>query len=612
MSGLFLPVSKEDINERGWQQPDFILISGDAYVDHPSFGAAIIGRLLEAYGFKVAILAQPDWKNPAEFKKLGKPQLGFLVTAGNIDSMVSHYTVAKKERKIDAYSPGGKTGLRPDRATAVYARKAREVYPDVPVIIGGIEASLRRLAHYDYWGDRLFPSVLLHSEADLLVYGMGEKPVIEIAEALQSGLKISDLTYIKGTVYRSEKFANPKDTLILPSYEEICSSKKTFAESFMVQYHNSDTANAHILAEPYKNNVHVIQNPPAEPLTTEELDMVYRLPFNKTYHPVYENAGGVPAITEVKFSLVSSRGCFGGCSFCALHFHQGRTVQKRSIDAIVEEAAELIVMPDFKGYIHDVGGPTANFRNNPCEKIEKYGPCKDRHCLSPEPCENLTADHSDYLQLLRKLRGLEGVKKVFIRSGLRHDYVNLDPGTEFFEELCEHHVSGQLKVAPEHVSPGVLNKMGKPGKKSYLEFKKRYIAVNEKLGKEQYLVPYFMSSHPGSDLDAAIDLALFIKKNEHMPEQVQDFYPTPGTLSTCMYYSGLDPRNMQPVHVPRLPREKAMQRALIQYSNPKNYRLVYDALYQAGRKELVGYGRKCLIRPRRAGKGKAGKAKRER
>ena len=593
----FLPINREEMVARGWDEADFILISGDAYVDHPSFGPAIISRLLEAYGFKVAIIAQPDWKNRDEFRKLGKPRLGFLISAGNIDSMVAHYSVAKKRRKSDTYSPGGRTGLRPDRAAIVYANKAKEVFPDVPVILGGIEASLRRFAHYDYWENKIKPSILVDSKADLLVYGMGEKPVVEIAEALQSGLRVEDLTYIRGTCCFTNQVPDPDGTIVLPSFRDLKVSKELFAESFMVQYRNSDGMQAKTLAEPYEEGF-VIQNPPAEPHSTEELDMIYRLPFNRTYHPVYEKAGGVPALGEVRFSLVSSRGCFGGCSFCSLHFHQGRVVQSRSIESIMEEADELISEPDFKGYIHDVGGPTANFRRRACSKQEKTGACLDRECLFPGPCEKLEADHSEYISLLRKLRNLEGVKKVFIRSGIRYDYMLHDQDDSFLEELCRHHISGQLKVAPEHVSPGVLKMMNKPGKDLYLQFKKKYKMMNEKLGKDQYLVPYFISSHPGSDLDAAIELAQFIKKHEqHMPEQVQDFYPTPGTLSTCMFYTETDPRTMQPVYVAKSAHEKAMQRALLQYRNPTVYGLVHEALVKAGRKDLIGFGRKCLIRP---------------
>ncbi len=596
--------------EQGWDHADFVLVSGDAYVDHPSFGAAIIGRYLEAHGFKVGMIAQPDWKNRSEFMKLGQPRLAFLVTAGNIDSMVSHYTVAKKRRKTDSYSPGGQTGLRPDRATAVYCRKIREAYPETPIIIGGIEASLRRLAHYDYWSDSLMPSILIQSGADLLVYGMAERAILETAEALQSGLNINDLTYIKGTVFKATSPDRPDDTVMLPSFNRLSGDKRLFAESFMIQYQYADTFSNKVLAELYDEGL-VVQNPPAEPLNSDELDAIYRLPFTRRWHPVYDKKGGVPAISEVQFSLISSRGCFGGCSFCALHFHQGRFVQGRSADAIIEEAEHLITEPGFKGYIHDVGGPTANFRKPACKKQLKTGPCRDRQCLHPQPCPQLEVDHSDYLEILRRLRSLEGIKKVFIRSGIRYDYLLLDQDDGFFKELCEHHVSGQLKVAPEHIAGPVLEKMGKPGSKLYLDFKKRYMTINKELGKEQYLVPYFMSSHPGSDLAAAVELARFIKKNEHVPQQVQDFYPTPGTLSTCMFYTGLDPRTMEPVYVPRSPHEKAMQRALIQYGNPKNYHLVSEALQKAGRKDLIGYGRKCLIRPRSGKKNLAARKKKK-
>jgi len=598
MDQNFLPMTNEEIIIRGWDQPDFVLISGDAYVDHPSFGAAIIGRYLEAYGFRIGIIAQPDWKNPQEFKKLGKPALGYLVTAGNIDSMVNHYSVAKKKRKTDAYSPGGKTGLRPDRATAVYARMARKAYPDVPVILGGIEASLRRMAHYDYWKDRLLPSILVESGADLLVYGMGEKAILEVAEALKSGLSIRDITYVRGTAYCSKHIDNPEETIFLPSFKEATSLKEKFARSFAVQQYHTEAQSAKTLAEKY-DHAYVIQTPPAYPLSTEEMDIIYRLPFQRTYHPFYEKSGGVPAIAEVKFSLVSSRGCFGGCSFCALHFHQGRTVQSRSIEAIVEEAEIITGDPSFKGYIHDVGGPTANFRQKACSLQEKRGTCPDRLCLFPKPCPNLKVDHSDYLALLRRLRKLPGVKKVFIRSGIRHDYLLYDQDSTFFEELCRYHISGQLKIAPEHVSPPVLDIMRKPDKKVYLDFKKKYKYINRELNLDQYLVPYFMSSHPGTDLEAAVELARFINKYEHVPRQVQDFYPTPGTLSTCMFYTGLDPHTMKKVYIPRSAHEKAMQRALIQYKNPKIYNLVYEALQKTGRTDLIGFAKKCLIKPRR-------------
>ena len=598
MDDSFLPVSKEDMKSRGWERLDFILISGDAYVDHPSFGAAIIGRYLEAHGFKVGIIAQPDWRDLKQFKGLGKPLLGFLITGGNIDSMVNHYTAAKKRRKKDVYSPGGRGGLRPDRAVIVYSQKAKEAYKKVPVILGGLEAGLRRMAHYDYWDNKVRRSILLDAKADLLVYGMGERQVIEIAEALKSGLLIKDLTYIKGTVYQSSQIDDIYEGEILPSYDHILASKESFARSFMLQYNNTDTVSGVTLIEPYRHTF-VVQNPPAEPLSTQELDRIYRLPFTKNYHPMYKKEGGVPAIKEVKYSLVSSRGCFGGCSFCALNFHQGRTVQTRSIASIVEEAEVMIKDEEFKGYIHDVGGPTANFRKIACQKQKKHGVCQDKQCLAPRPCNNLEIDHTDYLDLLRKLRNLEGVKKVFIRSGIRYDYLIYDQNEAFLEELCRYHISGQLKVAPEHIAPAVLQKMGKPGHEIYEKFARKYEAVNKKYQMDQYLVPYFMSSHPGSDLKGAIQLAEYIRDIGYMPEQVQDFYPTPGTLSTCMYYTELDPRTMQKVYVPKSPHEKAMQRALIQYGKPKNYDLVYAALKKAGRDDLIGFGKKCLIKPRR-------------
>ena len=595
MEKQFLPVTREEMHRRGWERLDFIIVSGDAYVDHPSSGVAIIGRYLEARGFKVGIIPQPDWRDPDAFKRLGRPKLAFLVTAGNVDSMVNHYTAARRRRKSDAYSPGGKAGRRPDRATIVYARKIREAYKKVPIILGGIEASLRRLAHYDYWEDRLRRSILLDAGADLLVYGMGERAILEIAEGLESGLSIKDLTYVRGTVYQSHSLDRLGEKIILPSYDELLASRELFARSFMIQYRNADPANGLPLVEPYRDG-YVIQNPPAEPLTPFELDSIYLLPYTRTFHPIYEKEGGVPALTEVKFSLVSSRGCFGGCSFCALAFHQGRTVQARSIPGLLEEAAAMVREPDFKGYIHDVGGPTANFRKPACRRQKKRGPCPDRLCLFPRPCPSLEVDHSEYLELLRELRKLPGVKKVFIRSGIRYDYLLYDPKKEFFEELCRYHVSGQLKVAPEHVDPVVLEKMGKPGPEVFERFKREYRRINEKYGLRQYLVPYFISGHPGSNLQAAIRLAEYIRDMGVIPLQVQDFYPTPGTLSTCMYYTGLDPRTMEKVHVPRS-REKAMQRALLQYNHPRSYRLVYRALKEAGREDLIGFRRECLIRP---------------
>ncbi|OWZ82926.1 YgiQ family radical SAM protein [Natranaerobius trueperi] len=593
----FLPISKKDMNDRGWKQLDFIIVSGDAYVDHPSFGVAIIGRLLEAHGFKVGIISQPDWTNLEDFKQLGKPKYSFFVTGGNIDSMVNHYTVAKKRRRKDVYTPGGKSGHRPDRASIVYSQKIKEAFKKVPIILGGIEASLRRLGHYDYWDNRIRRSILLDAKADLLVYGMAEKQIIEIAEALQSGLSIKDLSFIKGTVYQSATIEHIYDYEMLPSYDNILASKKEYARSFLIQYKNTDHVKSKTLIEPYRHT-YVIQTPPQEPLTTNELDTVYSLPFQKDYHPIYNKQGGVSAIKEVKHSLVSNRGCFGGCSFCALHFHQGRTIQTRSIDSIVEEAKELTKDTDFKGYIHDVGGPTANFRKKACQKQIKHGVCMDKSCLSPKPCNNLEIDHTEYLALLQKLRNVDGVKKVFIRSGIRYDYLIYDKDKSFFEELCKHHVSGQLKVAPEHIAPQVLEKMGKPNQEVFEKFKDNFYAINKKLGLKQFLVPYLMSSHPGSDLYAAIQLAEYLRDIDYQPEQVQDFYPTPGTLSTCMYYTEIDPRTMENVYVPKDPREKAIQRALIQYKNPKNYTLVYEGLKKAGREDLIGYGKKCLIKPK--------------
>jgi uncharacterized radical SAM protein YgiQ len=588
----------DDMKESGWDQLDFILVSGDAYVDHPSFGAAVIGRVLENRDYKVGIIAQPSWQNTADFKVLGKPRLGFLVTAGNIDSMVNHYTVAKKKRKDDLYSPGGKGGYRPDRATIVYAHRIREAYSDVPIILGGIEASLRRFAHYDYWSDKVRKSILLDAKADLIVYGMGERQIIEIAEALESGISVEEITFIKGTVYKTKDKDRAYNPLVLPSYEKIKASKKTYAESFMLQYNNMDAIAGKPLVEPYKN-VYIVQNPPQEPMPQSELDHIYSLKYMRDVHPKYEDQGGVPAIKEVKFSLTSNRGCFGNCNFCALSFHQGRVVQSRSHRSIISEAEKFVWEPDFKGYIHDVGGPTANFRHRACEKQEKHGVCVDKQCLFPSPCNQLKIDHQDYLSLLRKLRELPNVKKVFIRSGLRYDYLIHDEDDTFFKELCEHHVSGQLKVAPEHVSYEVLKLMGKPQKEIYDRFVAKYHEINEDLGMKQFLVPYLMSSHPGSTLKDAIELAEYLRNIKTMPEQVQDFYPTPGTLSTCMYYTGLDPRTMEKVYVPTSAHEKAMQRALIQYRKPQNYRLVYEALQKAGRMDLIGFGKHCLIRPRK-------------
>ncbi|NMB19698.1 MAG: YgiQ family radical SAM protein [Firmicutes bacterium] len=596
----FLPVNQAEMAARSWDYVDFALITGDAYVDHPSFGVAIISRVLEHHGYRVGIIAQPDWRDVDSFRVLGRPRLGFMITAGNIDSMVNHYTVAKKRRSTDAYSPGGKSGLRPDRASIVYANRAREAYSDVPIILGGIEASLRRLAHYDYWSDRIRRSILLDSKADLLIYGMAETALVEVAKRLEQGIAIERITNVPGTVVRL--FTLPeREITILPHYDQITTSKKAFAESFMLQYENTDHLGGEALAEPY-GDFFVLQNPPAAPLSEAELDRVYALPFVRNYHPSYEDMGGVPAIAEVKFSLISNRGCFGGCHFCALSFHQGRVVQARSTESLVKEAEQFLGDPVFKGYIHDVGGPTANFQNRACERQKEHGVCKKRQCMVPRRCKNLVVDHRRYLRTLRSLRSMPGVKRVFIRSGIRYDYLIYDRNPDFFRELCAHHISGQLKVAPEHVSSTVLEKMGKPQRTVYDRFTSQYDKYNRELGKKQHLVPYFMSSHPGSDLHSAIELAEYIRDTKQMPEQVQDFYPTPGTLSTCMYYTGLDPRTMERVYVAKDPREKAMQRALIHYSHPRNYKLVFEALTKAGRTDLIGHGAKCLIRPKQSKK----------
>lgn len=597
----FLPLCREDMEKRGWIQPDFVYITGDAYVDHPSFGTAIISRLLESRGYKVAILSQPDWKKEESVQEFGRPRLGFLVSSGNMDSMVNHYTVAKKRRKNDAYTPGGVMGRRPDYAVIVYCNLIRRVYKDVPIIIGGIEASLRRMAHYDYWSDRLKRSVLMDSSADLLCYGMGEHSTIEIADCLAGGMSVKDITFVRGTVYRTSKPEIYGDGLMLPSFEELLQDKRKYAESFYIQYRNTDPFSGKKLVEPYPNKQYLVQNPPALPLTQMEMDDLYALPYMRTWHPSYKTAGGVPAIEEVQFSLVNNRGCFGGCSFCALTFHQGRIIQCRSHESILAEAKLMTGQPEFKGYIHDVGGPTADFRHPACEKQLKKGVCPDKQCLFPAPCRNLRADHRDYMELLRKLRNLPGVKKVFIRSGIRFDYVLADTKSNFLEELCRYHVSGQLKVAPEHVSDQVLKYMGKPANSVYRQFTDRYAKMNGKLHKKQYLVPYLMSSHPGSTLKEAVELAEAVRDMGYMPEQVQDFYPTPSTISTCMYYTGLDPRTMEKVYVPRNPHEKAMQRALVQYRNPDNYELVKEALIRAGRTDLIGFSPNCLIRPRKPG-----------
>ena len=599
MSNGFLPISRQDMEARGIKQLDFIYIIGDAYVDHPSFGHAIISRVLESHGYSVGIISQPDWKDDASINILGKPRLAFLISAGNMDSCVNHYSVSKKRRATDAYTPGGEMGKRPDHATAVYGNLIRRTYRDVPIIIGGIEASLRRMAHYDYWTDSFKRSILLDSQADLVSYGMGEKSIVEIADALNHGIDVKDITFIPGTVYKTKDIEGIYDSVMLPSYEEMKADKAMYAKSFAIQYQNTDFCNGKPLIEPYPNQLYVVQNPPQTPLTMQEMDDIFSLPYMRTYHPSYEAKGGVPAISEIKFSLVSNRGCFGGCSFCALTFHQGRTIQVRSHESIIEEAKLLTKEPDFKGYIHDVGGPTANFRFPSCEKQMTHGVCKNRQCLFPEPCKNMRADHKDYLSLLRKLRELPGVKKVFVRSGIRFDYLLADPDETFFKELVEHHISGQLKVAPEHISDAVLQRMGKPKRAVYERFVAKYKKWNQRLSKNQFLVPYLMSSHPGSTLKEAIELAEYLRDLGYMPEQVQDFYPTPSTISTVMYYTGLDPRDMKPVYVCRNPHEKAMQRALIQYRNPKNYDLVYEALTQAGRTDLIGFDKKCLIRPRK-------------
>lgn len=599
----FLPVTVEDMKKRGWEQPDFIYVSGDAYVDHPSFGAAIITRMLESKGYKVCIIPQPNWKTTDDFTKFGKPKIAFLVSGGNIDSMVNHYSVAKKKRDKDLYSPGGEGGHRPDRATIVYCQKIREAYGNsVTIMIGGIEASLRRLSHYDYWDNKVRRSILLDSQADILMYGMGEHQIVELAEALESGIEAKDITFVRGTVYKTKTLENIYDDYIeLPHFKESSKDKKIYAEGFLKQYENTDAITAKILVEPY-NDCYVVQNKPALPLTQSEFDYSYGLPYMRNYHPMYEEKGGIPAIEEVKFSIISNRGCFGSCNFCALAFHQGRVIQARSHQSILREAEKITWEPDFKGYIHDVGGPTANFRQPACDKQLTKGACKNRQCLFPDACKNLKVDHRDYVKLLRKLREVPRVKKVFVRSGIRYDYLIYDKDETFFNELCKYHISGQLKVAPEHIVPKVLGKMGKPSREVYDRFTKKFYEINKKIGKEQYLVPYLMSSHPGSDLKAAVELAEYLRDLGYMPEQVQDFYPTPGTLSTCMFYTGIDPRTNEEVYVPKTPHEKAMQRALIQYRLPRNYDLVNEALHKAGRTDLIGFDKHCLIRPRRDSK----------
>lgn len=595
----FLPMTMEEVQELGIKQLDFIYVTGDAYVDHPSFGHAIITRLLQAHGYSVGIIAQPDWKKEDSITVLGTPRLGFLVSSGNMDSMVNHYYVSKKRRETDAYTPGGVIGKRPDHATVVYSNLIRKVYKNIPIIIGGIEASLRRMAHYDYWSDSLKHSILLDSQADMISYGMGEKSIVEIADALNSGIAVKDLSFIAGTVYKTKDISGLYNYELLPSYQDMLENKLLYAKSFRVQHENTDAFNGKILVEPYPNGVYVVQNIPQKPLSIQEMDDVYALPYQRTYHPSYALHGGVPAASEIKFSLISNRGCFGGCNFCALTFHQGRTVQVRSHESIIKEAELITQEKDFKGYIHDVGGPTANFRRPSCQKQLRDGVCKHRQCLCPKPCPNLEVDHSDYLSLLRKLRALPGVKKVFVRSGIRFDYLMLDKEDTFFKELVEHHISGQLKVAPEHICDTVLSKMGKPENTVYNAFSQKYQKLNEKLGKNQFLVPYLMSSHPGSTLKEAVALAEYLRDIGSVPEQVQDFYPTPSTMSTVMYYTEVDPLTMKPVYVCKNPHEKAMQRALIHYRNPKNYDLVREALKLAGREDLIGFDKKCLIKPRK-------------
>ena len=598
----YLPISREDLKERNIEQLDFVFVIGDAYVDHPSFGHAIISRVLESNGYTVGIISQPDWKDKNSITTLGEPKLGFLVMSGNMDSMVNHYSVSKKRRSTDSFTPGGVMGKRPDYAATVYCNLIRQTYKHTPIIVGGIEASLRRLAHYDYWSNKVKRSILLDSGADLVVYGMGERAIVEVADALKSGIAVKDISFIDGCVYKTKNLENVFDYELLPSYDEILESKETFARSFYTQYLNTDSFTAKRLVEPYANGIYVVQNIPQKPLTQSEMDRIYSFPYMRSYHPSYEKLGGVPAIAEVKFSLVSNRGCFGGCSFCALTFHQGRIIQTRSHESIIEEAKKIIWDKDFKGYIHDVGGPTANFRHTACDKQLKAGVCKNKQCLFPTGCKNLKVDHKDYLKLLRKLRELPNVKKVFIRSGIRFDYLIYDEDDTFFREMVEHHISGQLKVAPEHVSDNVLKKMGKPENSVYERFIKKYKKINAELGLKQFVVPYLMSSHPGSTMKDAVILAEYLRDLGYMPEQVQDFYPTPSTISTCMYYTGLDPRTMEKVYVPTNPHEKAMQRALIQYRNPKNYDLVYEALKLASREDLIGFGDKCLIKPRKIGK----------
>lgn len=595
----FLPITREDVIKRGWEQLDFLYICGDAYVDHPSFGHAIITRVLESIGFKVGIIAQPDWRSVDDFIKLGRPKYGVIVSAGNLDSMVNHYTSAKKRRSKDVYSPGGDIGKRPDRAVIVYCNRVKEAFKDIPIIIGGIEASLRRFAHYDYWDDSVRRSIMVDSKADLLIYGMGEKAIIEVAEALESGMDINHITYISGTCYVSDNIENiGDDYLIIPSFKQVKGDKQKHAEACKIQYEEQDPIRGRVLIQAHGNR-YIIQNPPMTPLSKNELDAVYALPYQREFHPIYGDKGGVPAIEEVQFSITASRGCFGSCSFCALAFHQGRIIQSRSKASIVNEAEKITWLQGFKGYIHDVGGPTANFIKPACEKQLSKGTCLNKRCLSPVPCKNLKVSHDEYLDILRSVRELPNVKKVFVRSGIRYDYLVYDNKDTFIQELCEHHISGQLKVAPEHISEKVLRLMGKPTGDIYKRFVEKFKNINKKLRKEQYLVPYLMSSHPGSGLNEAIELAEFLRDSGYSPEQVQDFYPTPGTISTCMFYTGIDPLTMQEVYIPRSAKEKAMQRALLQYRNPSNYSLVFEALVKAGRNDLIGFGPKCLIKSRK-------------
>lgn len=594
----FMPISKKDMQDRGIEQLDFVYIIGDAYVDHPSFGVAIISRLLEYHGYTVGIIAQPDWHNTKDFIKLGKPRLAWLVTAGNIDSMVSHYTVAKRRRSDDAYSAGGRNGKRPDRAATVYCKLCRQAAPEIPVLCGGLEVSLRRFAHYDYWKDCVMPSVLADTKADLLMYGMGEHQMIEIADRLNAGESIESMRDIRGTCYLCDPVDTPYGAVQCPSFDEVAGNKMLYAKACRIQYDQQDEVYGKMIIQRQGDKM-LVQNPPALALTTEELDLVYSLPYERTYHPCYESQGGVPSIEEVQFSITHNRGCFGFCNFCSIALHQGRRVTVRSEESVLEEAHKLVAMPNFKGYIHDVGGPTANFRGPSCEKQLKSGLCKGRKCLAPSPCRNLHVDHTEYLQMLRKLRKIDGVKKVFIRSGIRYDYLIEDKDDEFMRELIEHHISGQLKVAPEHCSAAVLDKMGKPHIEAYKRFQKKFYEITKQKGKEQYLVPYLMSSHPGSKLSDAVELAMFLKENRIRPEQVQDFYPTPGTLSTCMFYTGLDPYTLEPVYIAKDPKEKAMQRALLQYYKPENQRKIIEALEKAGRRDLIGHGQGKLVAPDR-------------